>query len=57
MKFYSNLLDLGGLAERKREISLIIGMAALGAALVLYIVTGVWGLAVCFGLLVVAPAG
>ena len=54
MKFYSNLLALAGLAERKRGISLLIGMAALGAGLVLYIFTGVWGLAFCFGLLVVA---
>ena len=56
MRFYSDLLARAGWSEHKREIGLAILVLAIIAALLCYAATGVWGLALCFGLLSVAVA-
>lgn len=56
MKFYNDLLSRAGWSEHRREIGLSIVFFAASIALLSYLLTGVWGLAFCFGLLSIAVA-
>ena len=56
MRLYRELLESAGLASKSKEVStLVLGSAAIVTALIL-VLTGVIGLALCLGVLVVAAA-
>lgn len=54
MRFYSELLAKAGLAEQKTKVSALILLVGLIVVMLGFGATGVWGLAICLGLLSLA---
>ena len=56
MRFYKELIERAGLARSSNQVGFVILLSCLAIGLVGYLFSGVWGLALCLGLLGLAFA-